>query len=134
MNAFARIRKVLSIHDIMHETNSCPARLFTEQMPSSFMENIMHGQKLADPRLCEHLSWLYPPKNEDGHLFHRNGCVGVADMYFNDASCLFNLAYRSYFTIFAKIFASFAITCILQSECEYTLYLRNVINLRSDCE
>ena len=68
--------------------------------------------------------------------FHRNnGCVGVADMYFNDVSCLFNLAYRSYFTIFAKIFALFAITCILRSECEANANISSQHhNLRSECE
>ncbi len=33
--------------------------------------------------------------------------------------CWVNLAYMSYLLFFAKIFASFAITCILRSECEY---------------
>ena len=111
MFAFARIRKVLSIHDIMHETNSCPARLFTEQMTSSFMENIMHAQKFAHPRKCEHLPWLYPPKNEDGHF---------TTMDFNDVSCVFNLAYRSY--------------CTMHLAKRMRIYLRNVINLRSKCE
>ena len=60
--------------------------------------------------------------------FHHNGCVGAADMYFYDVLCLFNLAYRSHFMFVAKIFASFAITCLLRSKCEY------IFAISSTCE
>ena len=128
MFAFARIRKVLSIHDIMHETNSCPAAQL---------------DRLRNK--CPALSWkiscmdFFSLIRVNANIYHgcilrkikmgicRNGCVGAADMYFNDVLWLF---------------VSHLVTGdirIIRNNMHLAkrmrrIYHRNNINLRSECE
>ena len=53
--SFIWIRKILSMHDIVHEGAEPLLLKLSNLAAVGFMDNIMYGQYFMDPRKCEHL-------------------------------------------------------------------------------